>query len=84
MNGTVNKNSTTGVNGVTRSSSGGYRAYINFQRKQITLGSFTNLEDAVAARKAAEEELYGKVLEDNAGWEQRLSDAMAKFKKNKK
>ncbi len=82
VNGTVNKNSTTGVNGVTRSSSGGYRAYINFQRKQITLGSFANLEDAIAARKVAEKELYEKVLEDNAGWEQRLADAMAEYKKS--
>ena len=72
----------TGVNGITRSSSGGYRAYINFQRKQITLGSFANLEDAIAARKVAEKELYEKVLEDNAGWEQRLADAMAEYKKS--
>lgn len=84
MNGTTNKNSTTGVNGVTRSSSGGYRAYITFQRKQISLGSYANLKDAIAARKTAEKELFGKILEDNAGWEQRLADAMTEFKKNKK
>lgn len=84
MNGTVNKNSTTGTNGVALTQEGRYRAYINFQRKQIHLGCYRDINDAIAARKAAEEELYGKVLEDNAGWEQRLADAMVKFKKSKK
>lgn len=74
----------TGVNGVMRSSSGEYKAYICFQRKLIHLGFFTNLKDAAAARKEAEEILYNKFLDDNAGWEQRLADAMAEYKKNKK
>ena len=30
------------------------------------------------------EEFYGKIQHDNAGWEQRLADAMAEYKKNKK
>lgn len=74
----------TGVNGVMRSSRGEYKAYICFQRKQITLGLFANFEDTVAIRKIAEEEFYGKILHDNAGWEQRLADAMAEHKKNRK
>ena len=74
----------TGVNGVMRSSSGEYKAYICFQRKQITFGLSANFEDTVAIREIAEEEFYGKILHDNTGWEVRLADAMAEYKKNKK
>lgn len=84
VNGTVNKNSRTGINGVALTQKGTYKAYINFKRKRIHLGFFTNLKDAAAARKEAEEILYNKFLDDNAGWEQRLADAMAEYKKNKK
>ncbi len=71
----------TGVTGVMRSSSGEYKAYICFQRKQITFGLSANFENTVAIRKITKEEFYGKILHDNTGWEQRLADAMAKFKK---
>ena len=74
----------TGVNGVMRGSSGEYKAYICFQRKQITFGSSANFEDTVAIRKITKEEFYGKIQHDNADWEQRLADAMAEHKKNKK
>ena len=84
VNGTVNKNSRTGINGVALTKKGTYKAYINFKHKRIHLGFFTNLKDAAAARKEAEEILYNKFLDDNAGWEQRLADAMAEYKKNKK
>ena len=84
INGTVNKNSITGVNGVALTKKGTYKAYINFKHKRIHLGFFTNLKDAAAARKEAEEILYNKFLDDKAGWEQRLADAMAEYKKNKK
>ena len=84
INGTVNKNSRTGVNGVALTKKGTYKAYISFKHKRIHLGFFTNLKDAAAARKEAEEILYNKFLDDNAGWEQRLADAMAEYKKNKK
>ena len=43
-----------------------------------------NFEDTVAIRKITKEEFYGKIQHDNAGWEQRLADAMAEYKKNKK
>jgi hypothetical protein len=84
VNGTVNKNSKTGVNGVALTKKGTYKAYISFKHKLIHLGFFTDLKDAIAARKEAEEILYNKFLDDNAGWEQRLADAMAEHKKNKK
>ena len=42
---------------------GKYRARLRFQRKYYNLGYFSNLEDAVKARKRAEEEIFGKFLE---------------------
>ena len=63
----VNKNSATGHTGVSRSKNGKYRAYINFRRKQYHLGEYEKIEDAVAARKIAEEEIYGDFL----SWYQR-------------
>ena len=39
-----------------------YRAYINFQHKQYHLGSYEKLEDAIRARKVAEEKIYGTFL----------------------
>lgn len=40
-----------------------FRARIVFKRKAISLGTFTNFDDAVKARKRAEEEYFGKFLE---------------------
>lgn len=60
----INKNNTSGFRGVSfRPDRGRWRAYIKYQRKNIHLGSFINLKDAIAARKAAELELFGKYLE---------------------
>ena len=41
------------------------RAAIGFQGKVYNLGTFVNLEDAVAARKKAEEELYEPFLREH-------------------
>lgn len=52
----LNKNSTTGHKGVSfMPKYGTYRAYITIHRNQIHLGCFASLEDAIEARKAAEE-----------------------------
>ena len=59
----VNRNSSTGITGVSRFKNGAYRAYITVDRKQIHLGSYKNLENAIAARKAAEEK-YFRPLEE--------------------
>ena len=80
MSGATNRNSTTGANGVSRLADGRYRAYINFKRKQVFLGKFSSLEDAVAARKAAEQLIYGEYLDQNAGWEENLKEAIEKLK----
>ena len=55
----TNRNSTTGHTGVSWSKAvGKYRAYITLDRRQIHLGSFDRIEDAIAARKAAEQKYF--------------------------
>lgn len=59
----TNKNSTTGVTGVSYYSKlGKYRAYIFFKGKQYHLGIYSNMEDAIRARKSAEKEVFGNFL----------------------
>ena len=56
----LNKNSTTGHKGVSyQKKLGTYRAYITINRKQIHLGSFATIDEAVKAREAAEEKYFG-------------------------
>lgn len=43
-----------------------YRARLKFKGKIMNFGSFSNFEDAVAARKAAEKEYFGAFLEEIA------------------
>ncbi len=43
-----------------------YRARLKFKGKIMNFGSFSNFEDAVAARKAAEQEYFGAFLEEIA------------------
>lgn len=55
----VNKNSHSGHTGVCwRENMQKYYAYIMVNRKQIPLGHYDKLEDAIAARKAAEERYF--------------------------
>ena len=44
--------------GVAFAKKGRYRAYISIGKKQINLGLFDNLDDAKAARKAAEQRYF--------------------------
>ena len=57
-NGSVNKNNSSGVNGVCRGKSGKWRAYIVLRGKQYYLGNFSELDDAIAARKNAEKKFF--------------------------
>ena len=59
----VNKNSTTGHKGISQYPDGRYRAYIYFKRKQYHLGIYDTLQQAVEARKIAEEKIYGGFIE---------------------
>ncbi|MDY4597920.1 MULTISPECIES: AP2 domain-containing protein [Clostridia] len=60
----ISKANTTGVRGVSYNKAlGKYAAYIGFKNKLYNLGYYSKLEDAEAARKIAEEKMYGDFLE---------------------
>ena len=62
---TVQKNNTSGVPGVTwvvRDRQ--WRATIRFKGERHYLGEYRNFEDAVKARKRAEEDLFGNFLHE--------------------
>lgn len=57
------KNNKSGYKGVWYDPARGkYEAYITLHRKKICLGRFSKLEDAVKARKAAEDELFAPLI----------------------
>lgn len=61
----INSNNRSGVKGVCQIKGRiGYqwRAYINVAGKQYHLGVFDNFQDAVYARKVAEEEAFGSII----------------------
>lgn len=65
MRGTVRSTNTTGVTGVQVVRVRGetrYKVRITYQRKEHNLGTFSRLEDAAAARKAAEKEYFDEAL----------------------
>lgn len=65
---TVRKNNTSGVPGVDwYSSKQCWRAMICFKGKRYYLGKYKNFEDAVKARKYAEEKLFDPFLREFAG-----------------
>lgn len=67
MNVSLCKNNTSGVTGVNfNKSSGKWSARIGLNYKRIQLGLFDNFEDAVAARKQAEEKYFGEYSYDNS------------------
>ena len=55
-------NNTSGFRGVYRRENGRWRAAIGFQGKVYNLGTFSEMEDAIKARKEAEERLYQPLL----------------------
>ena len=58
-NTSISRHNTSGFNGVNREkASGKWRARINVSGKKISLGLFTDKDDAIAARQAANEQ-YG-------------------------
>ena|SRR5690625_179208 len=61
----LHRGNTSGHKGVTYDKQRKkWRAYIGFKGKQISLGYFDNVEDAVKARQDAEEKYYKPMLED--------------------
>ena len=64
---TVRRNNTSGVPGVYwEISKGAWRAAICFKGKRYSLGRYQRFEDAVKARKLAEENLHDKFLQEFA------------------
>ena len=61
LNEKLSKNNVSGVKGVCRFKDM-WRAYIKINKKQVSLGVYKNFEDAVKARKRAEEEIYEPIL----------------------
>ena len=58
------KTNTSGATGVIKRGNR-YRAYIMFKQKQYHLGYFATFEEAVAIRKQAEKDFFGKFLEEH-------------------
>lgn len=81
IEGKVNCNSSTGVNGVFFDR-GKYRAAIFFKGKRTYLGRYSTIEEAAAARKQAEEILYKEYLNENEGWEQKSKNTLCKLENN--
>lgn len=60
----LNCNNTSGVTGVSYSNTNGkWVSYINFKGKRINLGGFSKKEDAIKARKAAEDKYFKPAIE---------------------
>lgn len=55
------KKNSSGKTGVSEKKDGTWQAYINFEGRRYPLGEYTEYEDAVAAREAAEVKFYGKL-----------------------
>lgn len=67
MNKGLQNNNTSGATGVYwHKQSNKWIAYIQVNKKHIHLGSFDNFEDAVKARKEAEEKYFGEFSYDNS------------------
>lgn len=67
MNKGLQSNNTSGVAGVSwYSKTNKWRAHIMVRQKFISLGLFKNFEDAVKARKEAEEKYFGEYSYDNS------------------
>lgn len=64
----LNKSNTSGHNGIYfRTDTKKWSAYIWLNYKKINLGCFNNIEDAIAARKSAEEKYYNPILIKHGG-----------------
>lgn len=59
INSKIQKNNTSGAKGISWNSKlNKWEVYIHFQRKKKGLGYFSSMEDALAARKAAESNMW--------------------------
>ena len=74
MNRSNQSNSASGITGVRwRADKKRYMAYICYKKKHIHLGSFKKKEDAISARRKAEEKYFGEYSFNGGKYEQRRS-----------
>lgn len=67
MNHAIHSNNTSGVSGVNYDTTHNkWVARIGYKMKRISLGYFDSFEDAVSARKVAEEKYYGEYSRNNS------------------
>ena len=59
----ISSRNTSGYTGVSKTANGKWTAYITLKYKRHTLGVFDQLEEAVRARKNAEEHYFNPILE---------------------
>ena len=65
INSPLQKNNTSGYTGVYYDKQDGmWRAVINFQKKRTDLGRFQRIDDAIKARKDAEDRLFNRFLKE--------------------
>lgn len=61
INSKLSKNNTSGISGISfRDDRNKFRAYIMVNRKQIFLGYYSDIEDAIFARRQAEIKYFGE------------------------
>ena len=58
----------TGCKGVFRKKNGKYSASIGFKKKVFHIGTYETLDQAVEARKEAEDQIFGSFLESYRNW----------------
>lgn len=68
---TTHKNNTAGFCGVRCTKSGKYQAYITFQKKRYTLGTYISFAGAKRARLEAEEFLHSGFIKAYQKWRKR-------------
>lgn len=56
----LNARNTSGIKGVRQDKDGKWKAYIGYQNRSIHLGTFSTAEEAIGARKRAEEKISRK------------------------
>jgi len=84
MNHKPSSRNKTGYSGVHRTANGKFRVSITANGKYIYLGQFDNLEDAVRARKNAEEKYHGEFAFKGVGTKVKkfLEEVERKYKDN--
>jgi len=63
----LSKSNKSGVRGVSKKKNGKWLAQIVFQRNAYNLGTYEKFEDAVKARKEAEEKFFKPILDSYKG-----------------